>query len=114
MPWNSEGGGGGGQGPWGQGPWGQGGGPRRPNPGGRGPNPSDLDDLIRKGQDKLKQVLPQGGGGSFGWLLAKPTVASVIAGATKPEQIASNVHAGTTWTPTAEDVAEIDRITAAA
>ncbi len=69
MPWNSEGGGGG-QGPWGQGPWGQGGGPRRPNQGGRGPNPPDLDDLIRRGQDKLKQVLPQGGGGSVGWLLA--------------------------------------------
>ena len=70
MPWNSEGGGGG-QGPWGQGPWGQGGGggPRRPNPGGRGPNPPDLDDLIRKGQDKLKQVLPQGGGSRFGWIL---------------------------------------------
>lgn len=51
---------------------------------------------------------------AFGWLLAKPTVASVIAGATRPEQIASNVHAGTTWTPSADDVAEIDRITAAA
>ena len=78
MPWNSEGGGGGGQGPWGQGPWGQGGGPRRPNQGGRGPNPPDLDDLIRKGQDKLKQVLPQGGGGSFGWLLAIGFVALVV------------------------------------
>ncbi|WP_374334121.1 protease modulator HflK, partial [Aestuariivirga sp.] len=77
MPWNSEGGGGG-QGPWGQGPWGQGGGPRRPNQGGRGPNPPDLDDLIRKGQDKLKQVLPQGGGGSFGWLLAIGFVALVV------------------------------------
>ncbi|WP_373504858.1 FtsH protease activity modulator HflK [Aestuariivirga sp.] len=70
MPWNSEGGGGGNQGPWGQGPWGQGGGPRKPNQGGgRGPTPPDLDDLIRKGQDKLKQVLPSGGGGRFGWLL---------------------------------------------
>lgn len=79
MPWNSEGGGGG-QGPWGQGPWGQGGGPRRPNQGGgRGPNPPDLDDLIRKGQDKLKQVLPQGGGGSIGWLLAIGFVALVVA-----------------------------------
>jgi membrane protease subunit HflK len=77
MPWNSEGGGGG-QGPWGQGPWGQGGGPRRPNQGGRGPNPPDLDDLIRKGQDKLKQVLPQGGGGSLGWLLAIGFVALVV------------------------------------
>ena len=43
--------------------------PRRPNQGGRGPNPPDLDDLIRKGQDRLKQVLPQGGGGRFGWLI---------------------------------------------
>lgn len=77
MPWNSEGGGGG-QGPWGQGPWGQGGGPRRPNQGGRGPNPPDLDDLIRKGQDKLKQVLPQGGGGVTPWLLALGFVALVV------------------------------------
>lgn len=68
MPWNSEGGGGNQGGPWGQGPWGQGGGPRRPNPGGgRGPTPPDLDDLIRKSQDKLKQVMPQGSG--FGWLI---------------------------------------------
>ena len=78
MPWNSEGGGGG-QGPWGQGPWGQGGGPRKPNQGGRGPNPPDLDDLIRRGQDKLKQVLPQGGGGSIGWLLAIGFVVLVVA-----------------------------------
>ncbi len=56
----------------GQGPWGQGGGPRRPNQGGgggRGPNPPDLDDLIRKGQDRLKQVLPSGGGGRMSWIL---------------------------------------------
>lgn len=51
---------------------------------------------------------------AFGWLLARPTVASVIAGATKPEQVKINVDAATTWTPTVEDVAEIDRITAAA
>lgn len=68
MPWNSEGSGGNQGGPWGQGPWGQG--PRRPNQGGgRGPQPPDLDDLIRKGQDRLRKVLPQGGGGKFGWLL---------------------------------------------
>ncbi|HRX37240.1 MAG TPA: FtsH protease activity modulator HflK [Aestuariivirga sp.] len=67
MPWNSDGGGGNQGGPWGQGPWGQG--PRRPNQGGgRGPTPPDLDDLIRKGQDKLKQVLPSGGG-RFGWIV---------------------------------------------
>ena len=77
MPWNSEGGGGNQGGPWGQGPWGQG--PRRPNPGGgRGPNPPDLDDLIRKGQDKLKQVLPQGGGGRYTWILPLVLVAGYI------------------------------------
>ncbi len=77
MPWNSEGGGGN-QGPWGQGPWGQGGGggPRRPNPGGRGPNPPDLDELIRKSQDKLKQVMPQGS--RFGWLIPVVLVALLI------------------------------------
>ena len=77
MPWNSEGGGGG-QGPWGQGPWGQGGGPRRPNQGGRGPNPPDLDDLIRKGQDRLKQVLPSGGGGRLGWLVPVALIALFV------------------------------------
>ena len=75
MPWNSEGGGGN-QGPWGQGPWGQGGGPRRPNPGGRGPNPPDLDELIRKSQDKLKQVMPQGS--RFGWLIPVALVALLV------------------------------------
>lgn len=68
MPWNTEGGGGNQGGPWGQGPWGQG--PKRPGGGGgRGPVPPDLDELIRKGQDKLKQMLPGGGGGRFSWLL---------------------------------------------
>jgi membrane protease subunit HflK len=77
MPWNSEGGGGN-QGPWGQGPWGQGG-PRRPNQGGgRGPNPPDLDDLIRKGQDKLRQVLPSSGG-RFSWLVPVALVAAFVA-----------------------------------
>jgi aryl-alcohol dehydrogenase-like predicted oxidoreductase len=49
---------------------------------------------------------------AFGWLLARPPVSSVIAGATKPEQIAANVAAGG-WGMTAADLEEIDRITAA-
>jgi aryl-alcohol dehydrogenase-like predicted oxidoreductase len=44
---------------------------------------------------------------AFSWLLARPTVASVIAGATKPEQLDANVKAAG-WTLTAEDLAEID------
>ena len=47
---------------------------------------------------------------AFSWLLTRPTVASVMAGATKPEQVTANV-AATDWQLTAEDLAEIDRIT---
>ena len=49
---------------------------------------------------------------AFSWLLARKPVASVIAGATKPEQIAQNVAAGG-WKLSAEELAEIDKITAA-
>ena len=47
---------------------------------------------------------------AFSWLLARAPVASVIAGATKPEQLEQNVRAGA-WTLTAEELAEIDRLT---
>jgi aryl-alcohol dehydrogenase-like predicted oxidoreductase len=47
------------------------------------------------------------------WLLARPTVASVIAGATKPEQVQANAAAAA-WTLTDDDLREIDaRIDAA-
>jgi aryl-alcohol dehydrogenase-like predicted oxidoreductase len=42
-------------------------------------------------------------------LAAQPAVASVIAGATKPEQIAANV-AALEWQPSEADLAELDRI----
>ena len=63
MPWNDKSGGGGG--PWGGGgnnggPWGQG--PR--GPGGPQGNPPDLEDIIRRGQDRLRSALPGGGGAS--------------------------------------------------
>jgi aryl-alcohol dehydrogenase-like predicted oxidoreductase len=48
---------------------------------------------------------------AIGGLAAKPAVVSVIAGATSAEQVAANVAAGE-WQPSAEDLAEIDRITA--
>ena len=61
MPWNNQSGGGGG--PWGGGgnsggPWGQG--PRGPSGGSPG-SPPDLEDIIRRGQDRLRRVLPGGG-----------------------------------------------------
>ncbi len=48
---------------------------------------------------------------AFSWLACRPQVASVIAGATKPEQLEQNVKAAS-WKISAEDMAEIDRITA--
>ena len=51
MPWKNQGGG-----PWGsgpKGPWGNG-------PQSVGPRPPDLEDLLRRGQDRLQQLLPGG------------------------------------------------------
>lgn len=47
---------------------------------------------------------------AFSWLLARPPVASVIAGATRPEQVAANVAAGG-WRLSAEELAAVDAIT---
>jgi aryl-alcohol dehydrogenase-like predicted oxidoreductase len=47
---------------------------------------------------------------AFSWLLARPNVSSVIAGATSPEQVEANVKAAS-WQLTAEEMAEVDRIT---
>ncbi|MBA8818862.1 HflK protein [Ochrobactrum sp. P6BS-III] len=73
MPWSNQNGGGG---PWGggggdnnnnnnnnNGPWGQG--PKGPRGGGQN-TPPDLEDILRKGQDRLKQVFPGSGGRSGG------------------------------------------------
>ncbi|WP_046864097.1 aldo/keto reductase [Microvirga massiliensis] len=46
---------------------------------------------------------------AFSWLLARPQVASVIAGATRPEQIEQNVAAAG-WELSQDDLAEIDRV----
>ena len=47
---------------------------------------------------------------AFSWLAARPQVASVIAGATRVEQVEQNVKA-IAWTLSPEDMAEIDGIT---
>jgi aryl-alcohol dehydrogenase-like predicted oxidoreductase len=47
---------------------------------------------------------------AFSWLAARPQVASVIAGATRVEQVEQNVKA-IAWSLSADDMAEIDRIT---
>jgi aryl-alcohol dehydrogenase-like predicted oxidoreductase len=48
---------------------------------------------------------------AFGWLLARPSVASVIAGATSPEQVQQNA-AALGWRMTAEEVAAVNRLAA--
>lgn len=62
MPWSNQGGGG----PWGsgggKGPWGSG-------PQSSGPTPPDLEDLLRRSQDKLRSVLPGGNMGGRGFAL---------------------------------------------
>jgi modulator of FtsH protease HflK len=63
MPWTNQGGGGGG--PWGgggRGPWGSG--PQSP-----GPTPPDLEEILRRGQDRLRRVLPGGNLGGRGLAL---------------------------------------------
>ncbi|RFC62615.1 FtsH protease activity modulator HflK [Fulvimarina endophytica] len=73
MPWSNQTGNGGWKGSGGQGgggPWGQR--PQGPRPGGgggggNGPNNSpDLEDILRRGGDRLKRAMPGGGGGAAG------------------------------------------------
>ena len=75
MPWSNQSGGGSGGGPWGQrgsggkSPWGSG-----PQGGG---TPPDLEDILRRGQDRLKDLLP--GGGSMGGKGALAILLGVVA-----------------------------------
>ena len=64
MPWSNQGGGGGpwGSGSGGKGPWG--GGPQS-----SGPTPPDLEEMLRRGQDKLRRVLPGGNLGGKGFAI---------------------------------------------
>jgi membrane protease subunit HflK len=62
MPWTNQGGGGGPWGSGGKGPWGSG--PQPP-----GSTPPDLEEILRRGQDKLRRVLPGGNLGGKGFAL---------------------------------------------
>lgn len=70
MPWKNQSGGpwGGGSGGGPRGPWGSG-----PQPGGQ--TPPDLEDLIRRSQDRLRGILPGGLGGKGGVLLVLALIA---------------------------------------
>ncbi|GAB2840690.1 aldo/keto reductase [Microbacterium insulae] len=47
---------------------------------------------------------------TFGWLLARDSLASVIAGATSPEQVRANAAASSAWSPTAAELETIDAL----
>lgn len=47
---------------------------------------------------------------TFTWLLSEPSLSSVIAGATTPEQLRANAAATVTWRAAPEELAEISRI----
>ncbi|MEE8350871.1 MAG: FtsH protease activity modulator HflK, partial [Rhodospirillales bacterium] len=77
MARNSQGGGpwGGGGNGGGQGPWGSGGG------GGQsGPPPPDIEEMLRRGQDKFKSFLPSGGGSARGMILLVVAVIAIWLG----------------------------------
>jgi membrane protease subunit HflK len=64
MPWSNQGGGPWGSGGGGKGPWGSG-----QQPSGGGSSPPDLEELLRRSQDKLRTVLPGGNLGGKGVVL---------------------------------------------
>jgi modulator of FtsH protease HflK len=69
MPWSNQSGGG----PWGsgpRGPWGSG-----PQPSGGGSRPPDLEEFLRRGQDRLRSVLPGNLGGRGIALIALAAIA---------------------------------------
>ncbi|CAN5410553.1 aldo/keto reductase [soil metagenome] len=45
---------------------------------------------------------------TFGWLLSRPSLTSVIAGATRPDQITENASAGNGWRPSPAEAEEIE------
>lgn len=74
MPWSNQGGGGwqgggGGRGPWGQGPLG----------GGQQP-PPNLEEILRKGQDRVRTMMPKGARGGWGILVIALVVVALWLG----------------------------------
>ncbi len=110
MPWsNQSGGGGGGGGSGGGGPWGNrgggggggnGGGPWGGGPSGNRPGgtPPDLEDLLRRGQDKLKDLIPGGNIGgpaiALGALLLVALWLATGIYTVRPNEVAVNLRLG--------------------
>ena len=65
-----------------------------------------LEALERYAADRGRSILDL----ALSWLASDPAVSSVIAGATKPEQIEANVASTLAWRLTAEEFAEVDAV----
>lgn len=65
-----------------------------------------LEALERYAADRGRSILDL----ALSWLTSDPAVSSVIAGATKPEQIEANVASTLAWRLTAEEFAEVDAV----
>lgn len=94
-----------------------------PPPGSRLGNDVVRDAWVRTGPavervEALRQIADAAGRSlgelAIGWLLAQPTVASVIAGASTPAQVAANAAAAAAVPLTDDELAAIDEITAGA
>ena len=76
---------------------------------------SGLTDRNFKVVDGLREIATRSGHSmlelAFSWLLRHDAVASVIAGATRPEQVRANVAAAG-WKISKDDLAAIDRASA--
>jgi aryl-alcohol dehydrogenase-like predicted oxidoreductase len=68
-------------------------------------NLSRVEDYIRFAAKSGHTILDL----AFSWLLSRPVVASVIAGATKPEQVSANAKAAD-WDISDSELEEIDRL----
>ena len=65
-----------------------------------------LEALERYAADRGRSILDL----ALSWLASDPAVSSVIAGATKPEQIEANVASTLAWRLTADEFAEVDAV----
>ncbi|MBU2582015.1 MAG: FtsH protease activity modulator HflK [Alphaproteobacteria bacterium] len=78
MPWNNQNGGGwksGGGGGGGGGPWGQGGGGGHQGGGGQQP---DLEEILKRSQDRMKQVMPTGGLPGWTMFMIALVIAAIV------------------------------------
>ncbi len=64
--------------------------------------------LVTYGEDRGRTVLEL----ALSWLAARPEVATIIAGATRPEQVRANAEILESWALSEDEITELDALTA--